>query len=318
MNRPYSYEYINAYNSIVSPSTVHIKNTGLAQFFKRYLLQEAISRYRFTLPERWDYNYFTNVLFVIGYIFTFDKEPIYGLIPQHGFAGGRNVQYQPYYATISNPMFKNQGSYRLIIGKDCACIKLQPDYCGLYDIVDYYGDLMALTAETIGVNILNSKLSFIFAAENKATAESFKKLYDNFASGEPASFADKKLFDEEGKLRVDLFTQNVGQNFIADRLLDCLGAIRNKFLTDIGIPNANTDKRERLITDEVEANNFETASKASLWLETMKKGMETARELHGLSVSELNVEWAKMPNLATTEAEKGGVDSGDSINTRTV
>lgn len=310
MNSPYDYEFINAYNSIISPSTVHVKNTGLARFFKRYLLQEAISRFKFTLPERWDFNYFTTVLFVIGYIFTFDKEPFYGLIPQHGFVGGRNIQYQPYYATISNPLFKNQGSYKLIIGKDCACIKLQPDYCGLYDIIDYYGDLMALCAETIGVNILNSKLSFVFAAENKATAESFKKLYDNYASGEPAGFADKKLFDENGQLRVNLLVQNVGQNFIADRLLDCLGAIRNKFLTDIGIPNANTDKRERLLTDEVNANNFETASKASVWLETMKKGMETARMLHGLTIDQLNVDWSETPKFATV----GGDENGNDVN----
>lgn len=314
MNEPYSYEFINQYNSVVSPSTVHVKNTGLARFFKRYLLQEAISRYDFTLPEHWDFNYFTTVLFVIGFIFTFDKEPAFGLIPQHGFIGGRTVQYQPYYATVSNPRFKNQGSYRLIIGEDTTCIKLQPDYCGLYDIVDYYGDLMALTAETVGVNILNSKLSFVFAAKNKAASSSFKDLYDNFASGEPASFVDKNLFDEEGRLTVDLLLQNVGQNFIADRLLDCLGVIRNKFLTDIGIPNANTDKRERLISDEVNANNFETASKATVWLTMMKKGFSEARDMYGLNVSELSVDWSKSPDFA----KLGGDTDGNPVNSRTV
>lgn len=297
MNSPYTYEFINQYNSLFSPSTVHVKNTGLARFFKRYLLQEAISRFEFTLPERWDYNYFTIVLFVIGFIFGFDKEPKFGLIPQHGMIGGRTVQYQPYYATISNPRFEVQGSYRLTIGKECSIIKLQPDYCGLYDIVDYYGDMMALTAETVGVNILNSKLSFVFAADNKASAESFKKLYDNFASGEPASFADKNLFDEEGNLRNTLMLQNVGQNFIADRLLDCLGVIRNKFLTDIGIPNANTDKRERLISSEVSANNGETASKVSVWLSEIKKGFKQTREMFGVSESELNVKFSEWPDF---------------------
>ena len=313
-NRPYSSEFITQYNSAFSPSTVHVKNTGLAQFFKRYLLQEAISRFDFTLPERWDFHYFTSVLFIIGFIFGFDKEPAFGLIPQHGFVGGRNVQYQPYYATISNPLF-TRGSYRLVIDEECSVIKLQPDYCGLYDIVDYYGDLMALTAETIGVNILNSKLSYIFAADSKAMAESFKKLYDQIASGEPASFVDKNLFDEDGKLRVSLLTQDVGKNFIADRLLDALGTIRNKFLTDIGIPNANTDKRERLITGEVEANNFETASKASLWLQTMKKGMEKTRDMYGLDLSELNVEWSKSPDLTRM---RGGETNGTAFNSRTL
>ena len=318
-NPPYDYTFINEYNSIISPSTVHIKNTGLARFFKRYLLQEAISRFEFTLPERWDYNYFTLVLFVIGFIFGFDKEPAYGLIPQHGFIGGRTVQYQPYYATIANPRFKVQGSYRLVIGEECSIIKLQPDYCGLYDIVDYYGDMMALTAETVGVNILNSKLSYVFAADNKASAESFKKLYDDIASGNPASFADKHLFDDEGKLKVQLLLQNVGQNFIADRLLDCLGVIRNKFLTDIGIPNANTDKRERLISSEVQANNIETASKVSVWLSEMQKGVKQTRELFGLSASDFDIKFANLPDFERTADDfAGGDDNGNAVNSRNV
>ena len=311
-NAPYSYNFINEYNSVVSPSTVHIKNTGLARFFKRYLLQEAISRYKFTLPENWDYNYFTSVLFVIGFIFGFDRETKFGLIPQHGFVGGRNVQYQPYYATISNPLF-DRGSYRLIIGEECSIIKLQPDYCGLYDIVDYYGDLMAITAETIGVNIFNSKMSLVFAAANKAMAESYKKLYDSFGSGEPAVFADAKLFDDEGNLRYSVISQDVGGNFIADKLLNCLGAIRNKFLTDIGIPNANTDKRERLNETEVNSNNIETASKAYLWLETMKRGFKQTRDMFGLSESELDVDWSPIPNL-----DKGGESDGFTINSGAV
>ena len=307
-NPPYDYTFINQYNSIISPSTVHVKNTALAQFFKRYLLQEAISRFEFTLPERWDYNYFTLVLFVIGFIFGFDKEKKFGLIPQHGFIGGRNVQYQPYYATISNPLFE-RGSYRLVIGEECSIIKLQPDYCGLFDIVDYYGDIMALTAETLGVNILNSKMSYVFAADNKAMAESFKQLYDDFASGEPAGVADKHLFDEEGNLKVQLFMQNVGQNFIAPDLIDCLNAIKNQFLTDIGIPNANTDKRERLISSEVSANNYETASKVSVWLTELKKGFKQTRDMFGLDESEMSVDFAKLPDFERTADVMAGGDT---------
>lgn len=287
-NIPYSFIETNMYNSVVAPSTVHVRNTGLARFFKRYLLQEAISRFEFKLPDTFDYNYFTYVLFIIGHLVIMDAGK-YGIIPQHCTLGGYSVQYQPYYAVVANPLFKT--TYKLNLGIDCALVKLQPDYGGLYDLVDYYGDLMALTAETVGVNILNSKLSYIFGASNKAQAESLKKMYDQIASGEPASFIDKSLFDEEGKLTLAMLSQNVGQNFIADRLLDALGAIRNMYLTDIGIPNANTDKRERLITDEVQANNFETLSKCSIWLENIEKGLEQARTMFNLSESELSVKW---------------------------
>ena len=287
-NLPAYYDALNAYNGTISPSTVHVKNTGLARFFKRYLLQEAMSVFEWDMPETWDKAYFLYVLYVIGYIGILDTDR-FGVIPQHGGLGGYNVFYAPRYMLINNPLFKQ--TYQPVIGEDCAVLRLEPDYMGLYDLVDYYGDLMALTAEATGVNLLNSKLSFIFAADNKATAESFKALYDDIASGNPAAVADKKLLDDDGSLRVTMFQQNVGQNFIADRLLEVLRDIRCMFLTDIGIPNANTQKRERLISDEVNANNFETKSKCSLWLDELQKGCRKAEELFpGLR---LRVDWRK-------------------------
>ena len=284
-NPPYSFDFINAYNATMSPSTVHVKNTGLARFFKRYLLQEAFSVFDWKMPETWEKNYFLYVLYVIGFIGVIETDK-YGVIPQHGGLGGYTVQYQPQYMVINNPLIV--GTLKPIINEDCVCLRLQPDYCGIFDIVDYYGDLMALCAETAGINLLNSKLSFVFGADNKTMAESFKKLYDQIAGGEPAAFVDKNLFDDEGNLRVTMFNQDVGKNFIADKLLETMRAIRCQFLTDIGIPNANTDKRERLVVDEVNSNNFETRAKCAVWLDELKKGCERARNMFGI---ELDVDW---------------------------
>lgn len=288
-NPPYSYEVYNAYNGMMSPSTVHVRNTALAQFFKRYLLQEAMSVFEWKMPDHWARNYFLYVLYVWGYIAVFDAGEEFGVIPQHCGLGGYSIMYQPTKALIANPLLN--GVREKEIGRDCEIIRLQPDYMGLYDLVDYYGDLMALCAETVGVNVLNSKLSYVFSAQNKAAAESYKKLYDSISGGDPAVFADKTLLDDQGNLTVQLLQQNVGNNFIADRVLDCMGTIRNQFLTAIGIPNANTDKRERLNSDEVNANNFETRANCALWLDELKHACKLAREMFpGL---ELDVDWRK-------------------------
>lgn len=300
---PYSYEFINGYNSIISPSTVHVKNTALAQYFKRYLLDEAMSVFEWTMPATWAENYFLYVLYLIGYVPILNTDK-YGVIPQHGGLGGYNVFYQPNYCIINNPLFAK--TYLPVIDIDCTVIKLQPDYCGIYDLVDYYGDMLAVTAETAGINIVNSKLSYVFAAKNKAAAETFKKLYDDIQGGNPATFIDKDLLDDEGNLTVEFLNQNVGQNYIADKLLETMRMIRNMFLTDIGIPNANLDKKERLITDEVNANNFETRSKASLWLRELKKGCSKASEMFGINLS---VDWAK--GLREEEQEDVSIDSRD-------
>lgn len=287
-NPPYDYSIYNAYNGVISPSTVHVRDVALAHFFKRYLLQEAMSVFEWKMPDHWARNYFLSVLYVWGYIGILDAGEEFGVIPQHCGLGGYSVMYQPTKALFSNPLF---GQKELMLGSECEIIRLQPDYMGLYDLVDYYGDLMAITAETIGVNILNSKLSYIFAAQNKAAAESYKKLYDRISGGDPAVFADKNLLDDEGRLAVQLLTQNVGGNFIADRLLDAMQTIRNQFLTAIGIPNANTDKRERLISSEVDANNFETRANCVLWLDELRKGCRLARELFPGLI--LDVDWRK-------------------------
>lgn len=281
----FGYDFINNYNSTFSPSTVHVKNTGLARFFKRYLLQEAFSVFKWTLPETWAQNYFLYVLYVIGYIGIIDTDK-FGVIPQHGGLGGYDVQYQPRYMLISNPLLRQ--TYQPVIGEECVCLRLQPDYMGLYDVVDYYGDLMALCGEACGVNLLNSKMPYVFAAENKTTAESYKAMFDKIASGEPAVFVDKNLFDDDGNLRVSAFAQDVGSNFIAGELLQCMRDIRCQFLTAIGIPNANTTKRERLNLDEVNANNFETAANCTVWLDQLKKGCKQARDMFGI---DLDVDW---------------------------
>ena len=245
-----------------------------------------MSVFDWTMPENWDRAYFLYVLYLWGYI-AIVKTDKFGVIPQHGGLGGVNVFYGPEWILVNNPLFKK--TYQLDINADCALLRLQPDYCGLFDLVDYYGDIMALAAETASVNLLNSRLSFVYGATNKASAESFKKLYDEIASGNPASFVDKALFDEDGKLRVQLFNQDVGGSFIVPELLDCLRTVRCMFLTDIGIPNVNVMKQSGVTDSEIAANDFETRAKCSLWLDELKKGCKIARDLFpGLK---LDVNW---------------------------
>lgn len=279
---PKNYDFINLYNSQRSPSTVHCQNAALVRFFEKYLLQKVISVFKFeNIPEYWAENFFQYVLFIWGFVAVFDHED-YGIIPQNCSLYGYDVFYQPSHVIIANPLIRTE---RLRIGEDCELIKLQPDYCGIMDIVSTYADLMALSLETAGINLLNSKLSYVFMSENKTSAESFKKLFDQYASGSPAVFADKLLFNEDGTPSWQLFMQNVGQNYIADKVLDDMKKLEDRFNTDVGIPNANTYKKERLITDEVNANNVDTQSKVMLWLDTMSRGIERVNDHYGLDLS---------------------------------
>lgn len=280
---PASYDYINAYNHQYSPSTIHVKETGLSWYFKRYLIQKIISVFKFEgIPDNWAKDYFLYTLFVFGYCAVINTNK-YGIIPQHCTLSGYNIYYRPNRAIITNPLFKRTIEAR--IGRDTELVRMSPDWCGVWDIVEYYADLMALTSETIAVNLINSKFSYVFAAEDKTSAESLKKLYDQIASGEPAAFADKKLFTDDGSPSWTLFSQNLKQNYIAGDLLEDLAKIDSRFNTEIGIPNVNIAKASGVGAAEVMANNVDTQSKAELWLETIRDSLEKVNNMFGLNIS---------------------------------
>lgn len=290
---PIYYDYANRYNAITMPSTVHISGTALAHFFKRYLLQKTISVFRWGFPTSWPANFFLYVLYCNGFLAVVNTDR-FGVVPQPCGLRGYDVFYQPTNAIITNPLLR--GTLEPRIGKQCVLLRLSPDYGGVMDLVSVYGDMMALCLESAGVNLLNSKLAYVFTAADKSAAESFKKLFDRVASGEPAVVQDRKLLTEAGEQSWGAFSQNVGQNYIADRILADLRKIENMFDTAIGIPNANTDKRERLISDEVNANNVETATRCDMWLDELKKGCEEVNQMFGpLLDRPLSVEWRVPP-----------------------
>lgn len=294
---PFFYDHANAMVSQVTPNTVHVKNVGLTRFFQRYLLQKAISVFKWNLPENWSRDYFLYVLYCWGFIAIVNTDK-FGVIPQGCGLKGYNVFYQPRSAIIQNPLLS--GTLEPVIGKQCTLLKLQPDYGGIMDLVSFYAQEMALASEAIDVNLLNSKLSYVFTASNKNAAESLKKLYDRIASGEPAVVIDKNLYNDDGSVCWEAFQQNVGQNYIAGDLLSDLRKIEAEFDTKIGIPNANTDKKERLITDEVNANNVETRNLPELWLESLQQGCKEANAMFGINIS---VDWRNEPVQAVEVQE---------------
>lgn len=282
---PFFYDYMNLRDPQMNGAAIHAGDTRITRFFQRYLLQKAISVFKWDLPENWAKNFLLYCVYCWGFVAVF-KTDKFGTIFQPCGLRGYDVFYRPTHAVIANPLLK--GNLQPKIGKQCELIRLQPDYGGIMDIVTHYAELMAIATETAGINLFNSKLAYVFMTSNKSGAETFKKLYDKLSSGQPAAVIDKALQNPDGSTPWTLFEQNVGQNYITDKILSDLRKLEAMFDTDIGIPNANTDKKERLITDEVNANNIETLSKCGLWLEELQTSCKKCNSMFGLNLS---VDW---------------------------
>lgn len=279
---PYLYDYQNGYDSQFRPYGMHARPTGLSLFFDRYFFQKLFSVYDFKIPEEWDSDYFRYTLFVMGYTVVFNTD-ILGVVNNHGALYGRNFYYRPDRAIIANPMLKN--TPELIIGRDCSLVKLAPDYRGAYDVVSTFSDLAALILQAMGVNIVNTKLAYVMSSDNKAMAETFKDMLSDIDSGQPAVAVDKALFDADGNPRWVMFNQNLKQTFLGNDLATLMQTIESMFLSFIGIRNVNYEKRERLISDEVNANNQNTQAIAKVWLDSMQESMKKTNDMFGLNLS---------------------------------
>lgn len=295
---PYMYDYRNAVISQVEPSTVHARDTVISWYWRRWLLQKAMSLFTWKLPANWDRDYFLYCLYCWGFV-AIVKTDKYGVIPQSCTLGGLNVFYRPTFALISNPLLK--GILQPTIDEQCTLFKLRPDYAGIMDVTSLYAELLAMCTETVASNLYNSQLAYVFAASNKAAAESFKKLYDQIHSGNPAAVIDKSLMDKDGKPTWTAFEQNIRNVFICPELQAFKKDILDEYLTLIGIPTANTEKRERLIVDEVNANNVETAIDWDRCLEGLQETCRKTCDMFGIPEDELSVTWR---DIATPEKAK--------------
>jgi hypothetical protein len=240
-----------------------------------------MSVFEFELPEMWDKNYFLYSLFLNGYLAIVNTDK-FGVICQHCGLRGYNIYYNPTHAIIVNPLLT--GILEPKIGTQCSLIRLQPNYSGVSDIVNYYADNMAMTAETCEMNIMNSKLSFLFAVRGKSQAESMKKILDQVMRGELGVFYDEKLKMGNDNIPLDFFNNDLKKNFIAPELQDTLRRWEEMFCNEVGIPNIRSDKKERMIVDEVNSNNIECFTKAELWLETLKEGVEQTNKMFNLDL----------------------------------
>ena len=73
--------------------------------------------------------------------------------------------------------------------------------------------------------------------------------------------------------------------FLLDKLSDYENFYRNKVLTFLGINNANTDKKERLITSEVDANNDYIQINLDLMYDMRKRFCMEVKEKFGIIIN---------------------------------
>ena len=247
-----------------------------ALYYREFLLKKIFSVFEFTIPDTWSMDYFQSHLFLDGYIGIVDTDA--GVLPLQCSFSGINVFNEPTEIIVANPVL---GSFDRKIGVNGVLLRIQYNYMGVLTMLNRYAALLAMCDSGIAVNLMNSKVTMIGMAETKAQADSMKVMYDRISMGEPAVFVKGSAIGNGESI----YWNRAKENYIANDIQDTKRSLIAEFLTEIGIDNVNIDKRERLVTDEVNANDEEIRCNVQHWLENIQTGFREANDLFGLDLS---------------------------------
>lgn len=161
------------------------------------------------------------------------------------------------------------------------------------------------------VNIQAQKTPILIEGDTK-TILTLKNVYMQYSGNTPVVFGNKQ-FDISNKLNV-LKTD-------APMILNDLDLhkhqIFNEALTYLGINNANMDKKERLITNEVESNDQLVNYYLNCWYKTRKYACEQINEKFGLDIEiELNKDVIDLVDYTNLNEynDEGGDENGEIYN----
>ena len=156
----------------------------------------------------------------------------------------------------------------------------------LNEIMPYYNELQKPTlaslelfayrlydTERITDTNLNAQRTPILIEGDTKTILTLKNVYMQYSGNTPFIFGNKQ-FDISNKLNV----LKTDAPYIIDKLDVHKHQIFNDALTVLGIDNANTDKKERLITNEVESNEQLITYYLNCYYKTRKKACDEINE----------------------------------------
>lgn len=285
---------INLLESIHVPNTYWKNRTVEYQYWFRSLLQKIDSSIIFDgVPDKWNDDFFHLCLWALGFVCVFKSNTIdlatnYGPVVFNPCTiNGYDFYYQPLNAVVSNPNLKEAFTKEFKIGTDCELIKLTPDYCGVFDIIDYYASKLAEISKGIDVGLINAKMPMILTAKNDAQAETLKKVYDKVQTGESLVIWKNEVDHDEllpVKDPFEAFVNDYQKTYVVHNLLEDMQNILNSFYSEIGIPVA-IEKKERLITSEANFSTAQSQARISCWIETLKESLIKVNRMFNTTIT---------------------------------
>lgn len=231
----------------------------------------------------WDIDALKYALLMRGFMAVIASKS-YGIVPVPCTLAGYGIQYQPTQAIINTPYF--QFGRGLTIGLETELIKLTPDYTGIFDIVTKYAAELKELDTSIKASSRNSRIAFALIADSDKSARTLKAVRERIQNGDDAIIDEsilKRKASETEALPWYQFDQHIKENYILNDLLEARRVTLVDFYREIGV-RMGEDKKERLITAEVEANNSESFIRSEVWALALKESVAKVNKMFGTQI----------------------------------
>lgn len=256
-----------------------LNNTSYFYYYDK-LMKMIYTIFKFdNVPPYWNMPYFKEKLFNRGVLAVVDTSA--GVLPLECSYDGINIWGMPVYFNINNVVL---GNLRGKIGEDGELIYfsvVENTYKSMVQLVDRYASLLANIDGSLNTTLINSRIAQVFEASSNAQLKVMEKVYDQISNGKPAVFVRK---NSEEPFEHAIFN-NVKNTYIGNDLIITKQSIFNEFKSEIGINNSNTQKKERLITSEVENNKEELNSNIYEWYYNLSDCINKVNAMFNLNIS---------------------------------
>lgn len=263
-------------------------------YYRLMLLSRSVFEWEGLPPgmdERWIEKFLSNE----GECVFFKHREIGYMVSKIAKAGRLNEYDEP---TRIEPVFNSSKTikkYSLKNGIDAIVIKNNDEAVPTMPTLNLYAMRLTDIQRTIDVNVNAQKTPFVIVCTDKQK-KSMQIVYDQISGNKPAIYGDKSLeMDKINVLKTDA-------PIVFDKLQIQKHAVWNEAMTFLGINNANMDKRERLVDDEVQANNEQIKLSGDTMLKARQLACKQINELFGLSIS---VKRRNAQNVNTAVLEGG-------------
>lgn len=262
----------------------HIKANGFAEtaknnrlswqlYFDR-LLELSISMFEWqNVPDSIDTRFLEINLFDLGFC-VFFKDEVLGELALPCAAGGN---LDVYGIPVHRRAYADNGYQKELTSKDSVIIYNNMLHENSYLPVKEFAMKLYNLDRAIDINANAQKTPILITCDEKQRL-SLKNVYMKYEGNEPFIFGNKDL---------DIRAFNVLKTdapYVADKLYQLKTQIWNEALTYLGISNTNTQKKERMLTDEVIRNLGGTIASRYSRLTTRQKACEQINKMFGLNM----------------------------------